>query len=69
MALPIPASDIVVGDYSPDYGTVKQVKRRHGETVEVTFVNGTVIAPDFDMEFIIEQGGRFNHGSEGSTAV
>jgi len=59
MALPIPAREIVVGDYSPDHGTVKQVKKQYGDQVEITFVNKTVINPDNDMELMIDQGGRF----------
>lgn len=64
MALPIPARDICVGDYSTDYGTVKQVQKSRASSgavtsVTITFKNGTVITPDLDMEFIIDQGGRF----------
>lgn len=59
MAMPIPASEIVAGDYSPDYGTVKQTIKQHGEKIEITFKNGYVITPDNDMELIIDQGGRF----------
>lgn len=59
MALPIPAREVAVGDYSADYGTVKQVKKQNGDTTEITFQNGTTITPDNDMELIIDQGGRF----------
>lgn len=59
MALPIPASEIAVGDYSPEYGTVKQVRKNLPGYVEITFKNGTVITPDEDKELIIDQGGRF----------
>ena len=59
MALPIPAEEICVRDYSPEYGTVKQVLKQGLDHVEITFVNGKVITPDKDMEFMIEQGGRF----------
>lgn len=59
MSLPIPAKEIAVGDYSPDYGTVKQVTGKSFDQIEITFVNGKVISPDADAEFMIDQGGRF----------
>lgn len=59
MAVPVEARDIVVRDYSPEYGTVKQVIKQGEDRVQITFENGTVLTPDNDMEFIIEQGGRF----------
>lgn len=59
MTLPIPAREVAVGDYSPEYGSVKQVKKQHGETTEITFKNGTVITPNNDDELPMDQGGRF----------
>ena len=59
MALPIPAEEIAVGDYSPDHGTAKQVRKRLGDNVEITFENGTVITPGRKTELTIDQGGRF----------
>jgi hypothetical protein len=58
MTLPIPAREVAVGDYSPDYGTVKQVRKLEDKT-EITFQNGTTITPDNEMELFIDQGGRF----------
>lgn len=60
MALPIPAKEIAVRDYIPleGYGTVKQIIKRE-TSVEITFENGTVISPDNEMEFVVDQGGRF----------
>ena len=58
MTLPIPANEVAVGDYSPDYGTVKQVKKGD-DTTEITFKNGVVITPNNEMELMIDQGGRF----------
>lgn len=58
MALPIEAKDLCVGDYSPDYGTIKQVKKSK-DNVELTFANGTVLTPNNETEFIVDQGGRF----------
>ena len=58
MAVPISPSEVAVGDYSPDYGHVKQVVKNE-DTTEITFVNGTVITPSNDMDLIFDQGGRF----------
>lgn len=58
MALPIPAKEIAVKDFSPDYGTVKQVIKGK-TTTEITFLNGKKITVDNDMILIIDQGGRF----------
>jgi hypothetical protein len=58
MPNPIPASEIAVGDYSEDYGHVKQVKKQTPGYTEITFVNGTVITPNDETELIILQGGR-----------
>ena len=59
MSLPIPANEVAVGDYSPLYGTVKQVRKQKETYTEITFQNGTVITPDNEMELMIDQGGRF----------
>lgn len=59
MALLIPASEVAVRDYSPDYGTVKQVRKVNLDVVEITFENGTVITPSKETELLISQGGRF----------
>lgn len=59
MALPIPAEEVAVGDYSPEYGTVKTVKTR-GETTTITFVNGEETVMLNDEEIIVDQGGRFD---------
>lgn len=59
MALPVPAREVAVNDFSFDYGTVKQVKKQSGGMTEITFVNGTVITVDNEMELMLEQGGRF----------
>jgi len=59
MALPIPAREVAVGDYSADYGTVRQVKKNLGDYIEITFMNGTVITPNEETELMIDQGGRF----------
>lgn len=60
MALPIPAREVAVGDYSEVYGHVKQVKKDlYAGQIEITFVNGTVITPNSETELIIDQGGRF----------
>lgn len=59
MALMIPASEIAVRDYCPDYGHVKQVKKQLGDKIEITFENGTVITPDKESEILVDQGGRF----------
>lgn len=59
MSTPIEVQEIAVGDYSPDHGTVKQVRKQQGNYTEITFVNGTVITPDNEMEIIVDQGGRF----------
>jgi hypothetical protein len=64
VSLPIPAKEVAVGDYSPLHGTVKQVRKNKETYTEITFVNGTVITPNNDMELIIDQGGRFNHVSQ-----
>lgn len=58
MALPIQGSEIAVGDYSPDYGTVKQVIKS-GDDVTLKFKNGQEITINKDTEITIDQGGRF----------
>lgn len=58
MAMPIPAREVAVGDYSADYGHVSQV-RKLTDSVELTFVNGTKVTLDNDFELFIDQGGRF----------
>lgn len=60
MPVPLPAGEVAVGDYSYDYGTVKQVRKQYGDAVEITFGNGDVIVRDKDDELPIEQGGRFS---------
>lgn len=59
MALPIPASEVAVGDYSDDYGHVTEVIKESilGKVI-IRFRNGTEITPDKDTELIIDQGGR-----------
>jgi len=59
MALPIPAEEVAVGDYSPEYGTVKSVRKQNRDYVEITFANGKVITPEKTYELIMDQGGRF----------
>jgi hypothetical protein len=59
MAVLVEAREIAVRDYSPDYGTVKQVEKGLGGKIKITFVNGTVITPDEETEILIDQGGRF----------
>jgi hypothetical protein len=62
MALPIPASEIAVGDYIPEEGkgTVQKVYQTRG-TIHIVFVNGNTmdVDADSDAEFMVEQGGRF----------
>lgn len=59
MAVMVEAREIAVRDFFPDYGTVKQVKKQLGDKIEITFENGTVITPDPETEFLVDQGGRF----------
>lgn len=58
MTLPIPAGEIAVGDYSPEYGTVKQVEKTE-DSVTLTFKNGTKRTLDKELEIFVDQGGRF----------
>lgn len=64
MPVPIPASEIAVGDYSPELGTVRTVvEHRDRKTnellgVDLTFWNGrSEIMVEPHAIFFIEQGG------------
>lgn len=59
MPMPIPAREVAVGDFSYDYGTVKQVRKPKDGYTEITFANGQVITPDNEAEIMLDQGGRF----------
>jgi hypothetical protein len=59
MSVPLPASEVAVGDYSPDYGTVEKVTTS-GESTTIVFVNGDETVMQNDEEIIIDQGGRFD---------
>lgn len=63
--LTVEAKDIAVGDYSPDYGTVKEVVETKGKDQEVTsikliFINGKTMIMKPDDELTMTQGGRFD---------
>ena len=58
MAVLVPAKELSVRDYCPDYGTIKQIKKQLGGKIEIKFVNGTVITPDEETEILVDQGGR-----------
>ena len=63
MPMPVEASDVAVGDWSPNYGTVIEVtenKNLGGDILSYNFkffndYELTNVAPDF--VFVIEQGG------------
>jgi hypothetical protein len=63
MAMPVEAREIAVGDWSPNYGTVTEIKENKNITGDIlgynfTFFNGqklTNVAPD--LQISIEQGG------------
>lgn len=62
MALPIPPSEIAVGDYIPEEGRGTVVKvYQSNKTIHVHFKNGNVmdIDADSDIEILVDQGGRF----------
>jgi len=60
MALPIPAREAAVGDYSDIYGHIRQVKKNDFlGVVEITFENGNIITPNNETEIMLDQGGRF----------
>lgn len=63
MAMPIEAREVAVGDWSPNYGTVTEVKENKNSGGEILsynfkFFNGgtlTNVKPDFQL--VIEQSG------------
>lgn len=60
VSVSLPASEIAVGDYSPEYGTVETVVTDPIKGyLTITFKNDTVITPGPDDEYEIDQGGRF----------
>lgn len=61
--LNIPVEEIAAGDYSPDYGTVEQVVER-GDKIILTFKNGKVLNQTKGNEIEIQQGGRFERGTD-----
>jgi hypothetical protein len=73
MPLPIPASEIAEGDWSPVYGTVRKItehriaKTNELVTLDFEFWNGDTqdgVSPD--REFDIVAGGLTDHGPIGS---
>ena len=63
MSVPLEVEEIAVGDYSPDYGTVKSVSDQ-GLEVRIIFENGTEITQPKGNQLTIDQGGRFNRPEE-----
>lgn len=60
MAMPVEAKDAAVGDYSPDYGHVKQViKDTELKTVTLIFRNKKEITVGEEQTVLLDQGGRF----------
>ena len=63
MSMPIEAKEVAVGDWSPNYGSVVEVKENKNSSGEILsysfkFFNGyeiTNVKPDYQM--VIEQGG------------
>jgi hypothetical protein len=55
----IEAGEVAVGDYSPDYGTVKAVEKKRDD-IYIEFVNGKQLTMPEDAEIEMDQGGRFD---------
>ena len=63
MPMPVEASDVAVGDWSPNYGTVTEIKENKNTGGDILsynfkFFNGYELSNvDPEFVFIIEQGG------------
>lgn len=73
MTVPMPASEIAVGDYSPNYGTVKAIvehrdrKTNELKTLDIDWFNGEKhTAVEADRVYDIIGGGLTDHGPIGT---
>ena len=61
MAMPMDAKDVAVGDWSPNYGTVVEVKATvyQGKVTSIffQFFNGATLTVAPDYQIVIEQDG------------
>ncbi len=67
--LSIPADEVAVGDYSPEQGTVRAIKKgpKLTDPVEILFHNGNVKSLAKDVEIEMIQGGRFDRPVDPNT--
>lgn len=61
MSVLLDVDEIAAGDYSPEHGTVKSVRKTaKGNYVELVFFNGHTMSPQKGTDLEIQQGGRFD---------